>query len=121
MAVAFAIRNRVNAGFWGGDWASVLSHHKDYSSVSEQPPYAVPDPRIYSIQCLLQEIDGIFKGSRADDITIPRESVLAKPAPPALYYGRLDQITSSHFLENIARKPDIHPRVAQVGMLTFFA
>lgn len=121
MAVAFTIRNRVRAGWFNGDWISVLSNHKQYSARIEPYPSTLPDPRVYSFQCLLQEIDGIFSGQRADDITIAAQTVLAKPANPALYYARLDQITSEHFLENIARQPDLHPRVAQVGMMFFFA
>lgn len=121
VAVAHTIRRRVEAGWWGGDWAQVLSHHRDYSSRVEPYTDEVPDPRVYSFQCLLQEIPGIFAGGTKDDVTMPRESVLARPAPAALFYAHLDRITSDHFLNNISRRPDLHPRVAQVGQLFFFS
>lgn len=121
LAVAHTIRRRVDAGWWGGDWTQVLSHHRDYSAYLEPYSDTVPDPRIWSVQCLLQEIPGIFDGSKKDDITVPKESVLARPAAGALYYARLDRITSEHFLNNISRKPELHPRVAQVGQTFFFA
>lgn len=121
LAVAHTIRRRVEAGWWGGDWAQVLSHHRDYSSRVEPYPDEVPDPRIYSIQCLLQEIPKIFDGSAKDDITMPKESVLARPVAGALFYARLDLISNPWFLENISRKPNEHPRIAQVGQTFFFS
>jgi hypothetical protein len=121
LAVAHTIKRRVDAGWYNGDWISVLSKHKTWSARVEPYPDEIPDPRVYSFQCLLQEINGIFNGSRQDDITVPAQSVLSHPAPPALYYGRLDQITNDWFLENISRKPEQHQRVAVVGMLTFFS
>lgn len=122
LGVAFCIRNRVNAGWWNGDWSQVLSHHRDYSYRTEPYPDTVPDPRIYSFQTLLQEIDGIFSGQRTDDVTVPvQPSLSAGSYRPVLYFARLDKITSDHFLENISRRPDLHPRMAQVGQLFFFS
>jgi hypothetical protein len=122
LAVSFCIKNRVDAGWWGGDWAQVLSHHRDYSYRVEPYPDTVPDPRVYSFQCLLQEIDGIFSGQRKDDVTVPAQpSFVGAVYRPVLYYAQLDKITSDHFLENIARKPQEHQRLAQVGQMFFFS
>lgn len=121
LAVAFVYRNRVNRGWFNGDWVQVLNNTSQSSSQIEKRPEPIPDPRIYSIQCLLQEIDGIFEGTRPDDVTVAQKSVLASPPPPALYYARLNEITNEWFLENISRRPDLHPRIAQVGQLWFFA
>lgn len=120
MAVCFTYRNRQRAGWFGGNWVEILSNHRDASSHSEQDAETIPDPRVYSFQCLLQEIDGIFSGARQDDITVAQQTVLAKPPAPALYYGRLDKITNDWFLNEISRRPDVHPRVSQVGMMFFF-
>jgi hypothetical protein len=121
LGVCFVLRNRVNAGWWGGDWIQVLSHHRDYSAKTAPYPDTLPDPRIYSIQCLLQEVTGIFSGSREDDITKPTSPTF-KPSvyQPALYYAKLNEISNPWFLENISRNPD-HGRIAQVGGLTFFS
>lgn len=121
LAVAHTIKRRVDAGWYNGDWASILSNHKKWSARVEPYSEEIPDPRIYSFQCLLQEVNGIFNGSKQDDITVPAQSVLSRPAPGALYYGRLDQITNEWFLNEISRKPELHPRVANVGMLVFMA
>src|SRR6267142_72241 len=119
MAVAFVFRNRVNAGWFGGSWVDVLGHFRDSSSQTEQDPETLPDPRVYSFQCLLQEIDGIFSGQRTDDITVPTQpSFVASAYKPALFYGRLNRITNDWFLENISRNTAVHDRIAQVGALT---
>jgi hypothetical protein len=121
-AICHVLKNRVDAGWWGGSWIDVLSHHRDYSYRVEPYPDTLPDPRVYSFQCLLQEVNRIFNGSQPDDILVPANPSFASHVyKPALYYGRLDQITSDHFLDDISRRPDIHPRISQVGMLFFFA
>src|SRR6266576_5594730 len=121
-AVAFVIRNRVNAGWWGGSWVEVLAHHRDYSYRTEAYPDTLPDPRVYSFQCFLQEVNSIFSGQQVDNVTAPAQpSFVASAYRQALYYAKLNEITSDHFLENISRQPQIHSRVAQVGALTFFS
>jgi hypothetical protein len=122
MAISFVLRNRVNAGWWGGDWVNVLSHHKDYSYRTEPYPDTIPDPRVFSFQTLLQEIDGIFSGQRVDDITVPVQPSFQPSAyPKALYYAKLDSISNPWFLESISRNTQQHSRVAQVGQLFFFS
>lgn len=122
--IAFVIRNRVRAGWYGGDWTQILSHHKDWSAKLEPPSDELPDTRVYSFMSFLQQIDPIFSGAVEDDVCIKRDGdwkyVLTAAPPPALYYGRLDQISNPWFLENISRKPEQHQRIAQVGMLYFF-
>lgn len=120
LAIAFVLRNRVSRGWFNGDWVQVLNNTNQASSQLENSREVVPDPRIWTVQTLLQEIDGIFEGTRPDDVTVAQRSVLATPPPPALYYARLNEITNPWFLENISRRPDLHPRIAQVGALSFF-
>lgn len=125
MAVAFAIRDRVRAGMYGGNWVQVLSHHSEWSAKLERPSDDLPDPNNYAVRGLLQSIDGIFNGSTPNTITMAQDPatnfISLAPAPqPPLYYGRLDKITNPWFLETICRDHDKHKRVASVGMLTFF-
>ncbi len=120
-AVCFAIRNRVRAGFYGGDWSQILSHHQEWSATLEPPTTEIPDPREPAFRALLQDVTGIFSGSLEDNITIMPGSALAVAPPVALYYGFLNQISNPWFLEEISRKFDSHKRVAQVGALTFFS
>jgi hypothetical protein len=123
LAVAFAIRNRVRAGFYNGDWIKVLSHHKDWSATLEPYTEDFPDPRNHAFMMLLQEIDYIFAGDKEDDITRPKSETakaLAVDPPPVLYYAKLNEITNPKFLADICRRPDLHERIATVGALTFF-
>ena len=120
-AVCHTLKNRNEAGWWGGNWTDLLSNHRMYSARIEPYPDTLPDPRIYSVQCLLQEIDGIFSGAQKDDVTVPANpSFQANVYKPALYYARLDLISNPWFLENISRNP-AHSRIAQVGQLFFFS
>lgn len=134
LACAFAIRDRVRAGFYGGSWTDVLSHHDEWSSTTptSSGQGALPDPNNYAVRSLLQQIDGVFSGSQTNTITLSQDPIsnafvftdgqrsLSTASQPPLYYGRLDQITNPWFLEEICRKSEQHKRVAQVGMLTFF-
>ena len=129
-AVALVIRNRVRAGWFNGDWLAVLSHHQDYAAVHNPYSHELPDPRNYGFGRLLQEIDGIFSGTREDDILTPNQTLMGpvvtfdnQPARPvALYYGQLDDPNLREwFLESISRNTDSHRLIASVGSLSFFS
>lgn len=122
-AVAFAIRNRVRAGWFGGNWIEVLSNLDKSSSKLELPITAIPDTRPYAMMQFMQIVDNIFSGSQEDNITIKQGGdvqSMGLKVPVALYWARLDQVTNPFFLENIIRKPEQHPRIAQCGQLFFF-
>lgn len=125
MAVAFAIRNRIRAGWYNGNWIEVLAHMQDVSAKLEPPTINLPDTRTFSFMQFMQIIDGIFAGATDDNVTIKADGdwkkVLSAPAPVALYWARLDQITNPWFLEKIARNPEQHARIAQVGQTFFFS
>ena len=130
LAVCFVVRARVRAGWQGSDWLQVLSHHREYAAVNTPPQFELPDPRNYAFGLLLQEIDGIFSGTREDDILTPSAATMGpivtfdnQPAKPvALYYGNLsDPNLRPWFLESISRATDRHSMVATVGSLTFFS
>lgn len=126
-AVCFSIRNRIRAGFYGGDWSQVLSNHKNWSATLEPLPATIPDPRDSAFRTFLQDVTNIFTGMSEDNITIAQDSManylkignLSAAPPPALYFCRLNEITSDHFLNEIVRKPEVHKRIATVGTLVF--
>jgi len=125
LGVAFVIRNRIRAGWWNGDWSEVLSHHKDYSCRIENMPDIIPDPRNHSFSRFLMQVDGIFSGATDDFVTIKPSGevnyLFKEQRPPvALYYARLNEITNEKFMNDIPRRPDLHPLIAQVGGLSFF-
>jgi len=118
--LAFIERNRVRAGWMGGDWLSVIANDPAYSAYqgnghvySGGPGPAVlqqfPDLRDDSFQRFLWEVDRIYDGSRGDTMT-----------EGALWWAEADKINRPWFLENIARKLEQHPRVAQVANLTLW-
>jgi len=118
LAVAFVVRNRVNAGWLAGDWLKIISSHDEYSSMVMMHPEHyrteanignIPNFHHRTVRDLLVEVDFIFDGTKNDDLT-----------EGALYYGELNSIQNPWFLENIARKPEDHPRVATIGPVSFF-
>ena len=123
-AVAFTIRNRIRAGWYGGNWIDVLSNLDKASAKLEPPTTEIPDTRPFAIMSFMQTIDNIFSGAQEDNITIKQGGEVQSmgiKVPLAMYWGRLDQITNPWFLENIVRKPEQHQRIAQVGQLFFFS
>lgn len=125
LGCAFVIRNRIRAGWHGGQWHEILSNHHKYSAKVELYPDTIPDPRGFAFMSFLQQVDQIFSGALDDFVTIKQDGdwkyVMSVAPPVAMYYGRLNDITNDWFLQNIARKGDEHPRIAQVGQLFFFA
>lgn len=125
LGISFVIRNRVRSGWWDGSWSDVLTHHRDYSYRVELMDDIIPDTRHHNFNQFLMQVDNIFNGSLDDFITIKQggdvNQLFKSQRPPvALYYARLNEITSNSFLNNISRRPDLHPLVAQVGSLSFF-
>jgi len=121
LGVAFVIRNRIRAGWWGGDWLQILAHHKEWAATEKPYSDELPDPRNFAFRAILQEVNGIFSGARVDDILVTvTNSILSVPPPPALYYGRINDDLRPWFLESISRNHDQHKIVAQIGLLHFW-
>jgi hypothetical protein len=129
LAVCFVIRDRVRQGWYSGDWLQLLANHRQYSWTDAPYSDELPSTRNYAFDLLLKEIDGIFSGTRENDITQPRDALSSvfsfnnAPAKPvALYYGRLnDPNIREWFCESITRNTDNHRLIATVGSLSFFS
>ena len=130
LGVAFTIRNRVNAGWDGGDWQKVISSSVTSYRASLKPfTFDVPDPRNFTFQSLLQEITGIFHGFRDDDVTVLKEPFGAAPTigvgiqrqQVALFYGRFEDLSNPWFVETISRNVEQHRLIAQVGLMGFWS
>jgi Cell Wall Hydrolase len=103
VAVGLVVRNRVLAGWNGGNWLAVIAATSEYSMTW-------PDTRDPMFQAVLARADSIYDG-REPDIT-----------NGALYYANLSAGgLSPWFLTNILRKPEVHARLGTVGQRTFFA
>jgi len=107
-AVAFVIRNRVQAGWNGGDWMAVLNHHGTIAAHINEAPY--PDLRNPYFRLLLQAIDDIYHNNANDELTLG-----------AFFYAELGKIDSQWFIQNIVRDSEHHGRIAVVGPVTFFS
>jgi hypothetical protein len=106
--IALVIRNRVDAGWRGGDWMAViedapLKRYRDFARSRGV------DLREYTVKQFFGRIDDIYSGEFADELT-----------NGAVYYGQLHAVTNKWFMENIARDTTNHPRIAQIGLLSFF-
>jgi hypothetical protein len=119
-ALAFLVRNRVKAGWMGGDWLAVIAEDPAYAAhvpngqyYSSMAPHtrldSFPDLRNDLFQRFLWEVDRVYDGTAGDTMT-----------EGALWWAELDKIDRPWFLEHIARRPEDHPRVAQVVTLTLW-
>lgn len=108
VAVAHVLRNRVDGGWEGGDWMRMLDGAEKLRGSSRYRATGV-DIQAVMIQRFLRQVDDIYDGSSTDELT-----------NGALYYCELHNITNAWFLDSIVRDPESHPRLAQVGLTTFF-
>lgn len=107
LAVAFVVRNRQRAGWRGGNWMELIASHDEYSAWLH--PATTPDLRELNFRILLQQIDDVFSGLAGDKMT-----------EGALYYCELNRVERAWFKENVLHDATSHPRVAQVGNVSFF-
>lgn len=112
LAVAQVIANRVHAGWQGGDWLRVIEAGDHYRG-TEQNPVMGLDPRDGNFRELLRRIDDVYHGT-ADDSNVNNDS------GESLFYAELHNINRPWFTETILENLDSHPRLASVGLMTFF-
>ena len=112
LAAAHVIRNRVEAGWHGGNWLRVL----DGAAEAAGNDYAA-DPWRVDVQSLvtrklLEKIDGVYGGEEPDVYSDGQ----------ALYFADLGCPTlRPWFVENIVREPEAHPRLGSVGPVQLFS
>jgi hypothetical protein len=108
LAVAHVLRNRVDAGWYGGDWLLVLQA----AELSRYTPFPetcrVMTLREAHAKVFLPQVDDVYHGSAEDETN------------GALYYADLHDVTSEYFKETIAQDRKNHPLVATIGLTSFF-
>jgi hypothetical protein len=116
LAVAQCLANRVNAGWCGSDWLSVIdSAHEVSGTVYENR--ATINMRDIQFRDLLRRIDDVYYGSAESMIGVDNgEGETVEP----LYYCVGNNINRQWFTDNILSFPDAHRMVAKVGALMFF-
>jgi hypothetical protein len=104
LMVGHCLANRYRGGW--GDWLGVIERIPLYSArnLDEQPKGQplLNDPNFLR---LLQEIDGIYDGSRED------------PTLGSLFFADVGTMTRGWFQQEILAKPEEHPRRANCGLL----
>jgi hypothetical protein len=120
LAIAQVIANRVRAGWHGGDWLKVISDAPRVSGTIYDG-FAEIDPRDVNFRLALQKMDDVYAGGIANEamtaLSVRRDP--EKPRIQALYYGELDHINNVWFT-SILRNPAAHPRITNIGPVTFF-
>ena len=107
VAVAMVMKNRAEAGWYGGDWMELLRNHQARAgTLYEQLPINLRDT---SVRQFLQRIDDIFDGSEDFDLT-----------DGALFYCELNQVDGDWFKQNVLTDREEHPLCATVGPVAFF-
>lgn len=105
-AIAHVLKNRVDAGWHGGDWMRVIeTAGSQVGTVYEAEPVNL---RVPQVRQFLIRADDIFRGDEEDFIA------------GALYYCELHDLNREWFRENITSQIADHPRIATVGLVAFF-
>jgi hypothetical protein len=123
LAVAFVIRNRVRASWFGGDWLQVLENAHEAGALEmcfcengcpRCRSNQLPNLRDDNFRLLLRTVDDIFSGLAVDRFTTDPQG------NGALYYAELRTVNRAWFRENILRNLAAHSRIANVGPVEFF-
>lgn len=115
LGVLFVLRNRIKAGWFGGDWIRNMAVHGQFSSMTvkgDSQTVEYPDPRDPTFQQLLNYIDHIYDDTMPDTLT-----------NGALYYADLSSPSydkEGWFARVIVGQPGKHPRCATIGTTTYF-
>jgi hypothetical protein len=115
LGVCFVVRNRVKAGWNGGDYLKNITAHNQFSSISvigDGGTVAYPVSNDPEFMQILQLVDLVYDDTRPDTIT-----------NGALYYADMNSPGYNHggwFDRNIVQNPTAHPRCAQIGSTTYF-
>ena len=112
LAVAQVIKNRVDAGWQGGDWLRVIETAPEHRGTVQPMHTHRCDPRDGNFRELMRRIDDVYYGV-ADDDNVNNDS------GKSLYYAELHNINRDWFTEHILSDLESHPRLATVGQLNF--
>jgi hypothetical protein len=117
LGIAQTLKNRVDAGWCGGDWKQVIETAPDYvGTLQENRPEI--DPRDVLFRRILGAIDDVYYGiADAGDVNVegPDETKVS------LYYAELHNLNRQWFKDSITNDLESHPRIAKVGSFDFFA
>ncbi|MGA9668395.1 MAG: hypothetical protein WBQ94_04260 [Terracidiphilus sp.] len=131
--IAYCIRNRVKAGWYDGQWLTVIEH-ADESGANPPGIRVVLDPNNRALQRLAADIDDIYYGAGAEGPGNREQKKLAPVAQNfapsggelrdavgrACYWAWVNEPFTAWFQEHILDHPEDHIMKAQMGMMLFF-
>lgn len=107
IAIAHVIRNRVKAGWHGGDWIKVLEVSIELRPI-ERPRVRGLSLQEWTVRAFMKDIDDLYSGAM-EDIT-----------NGALYYAELHTVTNPRIRDVVLTDSRNHPRLATIGLTAFF-
>jgi hypothetical protein len=113
LAIAQVLKNRVDAGWHGGDWKKVIETAPDYVGTVQKNSPTI-DPRDVLFRKILLGVDDVYYGI-ADDGDVNNDDY------KSLYYAELHNVNREWFKDNVLSDLESHPRIAKVGQFDFFA
>jgi hypothetical protein len=112
--VAHVIRNRVQQGWFGGNWMQVMEAAHEVEAVDYAGDHFQVNLQSFPIRSFLQKVDDVYEGNAEDVFSNGRGvyfcDMHADPSHISLW-----------FIDNIIHNPGDHPRVGTVGPVTLFA
>jgi hypothetical protein len=130
-AIAYCIRNRVKAGWWDGQWLTVMEHAGETEANKPEEPWFL-DPNNRALQRLIADIDEIYYGGRpAGGARVEQAPMMAQryaaeggdleeAIGKSVYWAWLNRPFTVWFLKNVLEQAHNHPNRAQMGMMAFF-
>jgi hypothetical protein len=108
LGIAHCLRNRIEAGWYGGDWFELFQNLANSSANEILLARRYPDFRDLAIvKWYMPKVEQVFQG------TLPDMTFGAK------YWGKLGT-ARQWFVESIVRSSD-HKRTAQIGEFSFYS
>lgn len=125
LGIAHVIGNRVEGGWYNGDWLKILEEAPVHSASNrdEMQDSSLPDIWDKDFRWLHDRVEQIYDRTLTDTITRSAGTleVGGKEQPrPGFYYANLNNMTREWFVKTIAKDPDNHPRTAECMPLVFF-
>lgn len=125
LGIANVIRNRLDAGWEGGDWLKIIHNAPVHAAnnIEEMDFRSYVDIWSQDFRWLHDRCEQIYEGRLEDEITAsadPKKAFGSGHSQRALFYGSLQSLTRQWFIEKIVSCPAEHPRLADAGTVTFF-
>ena len=126
-AICHCIRNRVRAGWYDGQWLTVMERASEVRGNCEVER-VVLDPTNRAFQRLIADVDDIYYRTGGRDQTVGTKAQsfaaeggdLAEALNKAVYWCFINQPIDPWFLKHIIGRPDEHPSRTSMGIMMFF-